>query len=187
MTEPTRSRLAVWATTRPARHRAIGARRALVCQMIPEWEPKPVVGRKVREVAARMSVSPETVDRWRKKVRGAPEADWPYLLMPLWSGQTIRSEVPEIAWEFFRRVYLTRHRPSVAHCYRRTSEAAAEHGWGDLPSARTFQRRVKTEITARELTLKRHGPEALARMFPSLRWVRDAYRERDPEGDYKQS
>lgn len=155
--------LAAWAASRPLRHRKIGALRAMACQEIPEWESPRVIGRKVDQVAGRLRVSPATVNRWRRIVRGAPESDWPYLLMPRWSGRTARSAIPKEAWAFFRRLYLSRGQRTVAWCWRRTCEAAAHRGWGDLPSVRTFQRRVTSEVSDRERVLKRHGPEALAR------------------------
>ena len=153
---------------RPARHRAVGARRAAACRRLPKWADREVIERNGRELAAEMGVSFDTWLGWRRVVLGAPESDWPYLLMPRWSGR-LRREIPTEAWEFFRSLYLTRRQPTVTDCCRRTCEAAAEHGWGDLPSVKTFQRRVKAEISARELVLKRHGPEALARLFPSQR------------------
>ena len=158
-----------WAKTRPARHRAIGAQRAAACRRLPKLVSKDVVERNGREIAAEMGVSFRTWQRWRAGVRSVPEADWPYVLMPGWSGRSTRFEIPEAAWEFFRGLYLTRRQPDLAGCWRRTCEAAAEHGWGELPSIRTFQSRVKTDISPQELTLKRHGPEALARLFPSQR------------------
>ncbi len=158
-----------WAMTRPARHRAIGARRAAACRRLPMWASKEVVERGGSQVAAEMGVSFRTWKRWRATVRGAPEADWPYLLTPRWSGRTSRKKTSAEAWEFFRSLYLVRRQPTVADCWRRTCEAAAEHAWGRPPSVWVFRRRIKTEISAREWTLKRHGPEALARLFPSQR------------------
>ena len=158
-----------WAKTRPARHRAIGARRAAACRRLPKRDGNEWVERNGHEIAAQLGVSLRTWQRWRRALRGASESDWDYLLMPGWSGRTSRSAIPRPAWDFFRGLYLTRRQPTVADCYRRTCEAAVHHGWGELPTVRTFRRRVKTEITAREKTLKRHGPQALARLFPSQR------------------
>ena len=94
---------------------------------------------------------------WCSGVRLAVSADAPVV------GKNREIGIPKEAWDFFRRLYLTRGQRTVAWCWRRTCEAAAERGWGDLPSVRTFQRRVTSEISDRERVLKRHGPEALAR------------------------
>ena len=160
--------LAEWAATRPARHRAIGKTRALACQQIPEWESKLVVGHKVRQVAASLGVSKRTLDHWRRTVRGAPEADWPYLLIPRWSGRSSQ-QISAEAWEFFRNLILARHQPTVTDCWRRTCEAAAKRGWGSLPSVNTFRRRIGTDIDGREWISKRYGPETLARLLWSRR------------------
>ena len=165
-----------WAKTRPARHRAIGARRAAACRRLPKRDGSEWIERNGHDIAAQLGVSFRTWQRWRQVLRGAPEPDWPYLLMPGWSGRTSRSGIPRAAWDFFRGLYLTRRQPTVADCYRRTCEAAAQHGWGELPTIWTFRRRTKTEITAREKTLKRHGAQALARLYPSQRRDRRSFR-----------
>ena len=161
--------------TRPARHRAIGARRAAACRRLPQWASRKIVERNGREIAGEMGVSFRRWQRWRSKVRGHPESDWEYLLMPRFAGRTARTPLPPEAWAWFRQAYLSRRQPTVAGCHRRLVEVAESERWGPMPSARTLQRRVKTEISARELVLKRHGPEALARLFPSQRRDRRAF------------
>ena len=170
------STLREWAMSRPARHRMIGARRATACRRIPKRDAGEWVERNGRDLAAQLGVSFRTWQRLRRLLRGAPEPDWPYLLMPGWTGRTSRSGIPRAAWDFFCGLYLVRRQPTVADCYRRTCEAASQHGWGELPCLRTFRRRVKTEITAREKTLRRHGAQALARLFPSQRRDKRAFR-----------
>ena len=155
--------------TRPAAQRAIGARRAAACRRLPKRAPKRVVERNGRAIAAEFGISFRQWQAWRAVIRDAPESEWKYLLIPRWQGRTATAVLPRKAWAFFRSLYLTRRQPTVADCYRRLCEAAEEHGWGPMPSVRTFRRRVKTEISDREKVLNRHGPEALARLFPPQR------------------
>ena len=107
-------------------------------------------------------------------MRGIPEEQWEYVLIPRWKGRR-RAEIPEAAWDYFRTLYLNRRGPTIAYCRRMTEEAAAANGWGSVPSQDTFERRVKTEITAREAVLAREGPEALARLYPPQRRQRDVF------------
>lgn len=158
-----------WAMTRPASHRAIGERRAAACRRLPKRASKEIIERAGREIAAELGVDYRRWKEWRATVRGHPEEDWPALLMPRWSGRAVRAEIPPPAWDFFRTLYLSRRQPTVADCVRRTREAAEANGWGPVPSTKTFQRRVKTDLNARERVLKRHGEAALARLFPSQR------------------
>ena len=158
-----------WALTRPARHRAIGAKRARALQRLPKRASRNVIERNGRAIATEMGVTFRRWQQWRALVRGVPESDWPYLLMPRWHGRDVTAPVRREAWAWFRAAWLTRRQPTVADCHRRLVEVAAAEGWGPVPSERTFRRWVKSRITARERTLKRHGPEALARLFPSQR------------------
>ena len=76
--------------------------------------------------------------------------------------------IPPAAWAVFLAAYLDRVRPTAAACYQRLKPLAAQEGW-QLPSLKTFQRRLKTNLTPQEITLKRHGAHALARRFPPQR------------------
>ena len=92
-------------------------------------------------------------------------------LVPGYAGGVRRAAIPDRAWDFFLAHWLDRSQPAVADSYKRACEAAAAGGWGELPSVRTFERRVQSDIPLTVRILEREGERELAKAYPG-----------DPEG-----
>ena len=88
-------------------------------------------------------VSARTLMRWHAACKGHPRRDWAAVLTPRREWAKIHPE----AWKRFKRDYLDRDRPSFALSYRRTRDAAAANGWGELPSIGTLRRRLAGELS----------------------------------------
>ncbi len=172
-----------WAITRTQAQRDEGQRRAMV--MI-ELTRLMETGQTLREAAATLAategLSTSSIRHWFYGVNGNPGAkdfarqDWAAALIPGHAGRAERREIPEPAWDWFRGYYLTRRQPTIAEAYRRTRETARAHGWGVLPSRRTFERRVKSDIPFKTRVYLREGPQALARLYPPQRRDKRVFR-----------
>lgn len=109
--------------------------------------------------------SKATLWRWQKKTNGHPRQYWEALLAPEYRGR-VRNEISETVWEFFVRHWLTQNQPDASVIYRLTIPAAQENGWGKLPSLKTFERRIKTDIPENQRILGREGETALRQRLP---------------------
>lgn len=110
--------------------------------------------------------SARTLARWAAAVEGAPRDAWVALLLPDYLGRATTVEMPQEAWDLFKSDYLRPEAPSASGCYERLARVAAKRGW-QLPSCRTFERRLEREIPHQAQVLARQGEEALMRMFPA--------------------
>lgn len=113
-------------------------------------------------------ISKPTLWRWQQMVNGHARQYWEPLLAPAYQGRT-RNEIPRQAWDFFLKLYLDQAEPSAAVCYRETLKAAAAQLWGQLPSCKTFERRIETDVSENTLILGRNGRTALKESLPHLR------------------
>lgn len=127
-----------------------------------------VVARQAAEsaIGRNLSVSPGTLRRWCDMIKGALRGDWLPLLAPKWNGRSATAECSVEAWDYFKTEYLAPERPTAQACYERLKRVAPEYGWV-LPSLRTFQRRVLTELHPVAIAMKRHGADAARRMYPA--------------------
>lgn len=167
-----------WANTRSQKLRDEGARRAALLQQVATLLNTPSLNLTLRLALAHVAEhtgEPEpNLRRWwyssscRGTITNYPQSDWPALLIPSHNGRTVRKEIPAEAWDWFTAFYLTRKEPTMAEAYRRCCEAAADNGWGELPSEDTFVRRVE-EIPLAQRIYLRKGAEALGRLFPPQR------------------
>ncbi|MDP1696469.1 MAG: transposase domain-containing protein [Xanthomonadaceae bacterium] len=107
-----------------------------------------------------------TLGRWAKEIKGAPRDAWLALLTPAYVGRTATAEMPTEAWDIYKADWLRLEQPSAESCYARLQRVATEHGW-ELPSLRTFTRRIDREIPVQVQVLAREGEEALMRMYPA--------------------
>lgn len=119
-------------------------------------------------------VSVPNLARWQKTVDGAHASDWLALLVPHYSGRTTTVAMPPEAWELFKADWLRLEQPSAESCYGRLARIAAARGW-QLPSLRTFVRRIERELDPAVITLARQGEEALDRMYPAQERDRSAF------------
>ncbi|MCR6661864.1 MAG: Mu transposase C-terminal domain-containing protein [Luteimonas sp.] len=104
--------------------------------------------------------------RWADDIEGAPADCRLPLLLPSYVGRSSTAEIPEDAWDIFKADYLRPSSPSATSCYERLGRIARERGW-ELPSLRTFERRIDTTLPRQIVVLAREGREALMRMFPA--------------------
>lgn len=126
----------------------------------------------IAHVAGEAEVNPATIRRWFTMVKGVERQDWLAALAPRYAGNTERTaQIDPRAWDWYAGHYLTRRKPTHADTYRRLEKIAAVEGWV-IPSARTFVRRMETDVDRLTLTLMREGEEAMAALFP--RQKRDA-------------
>lgn len=107
-----------------------------------------------------------SLGRWAADVDTAEKQHRLALLVPDYTGRTTTVDIPVEAWDMFRTDYLRVEAPSASSVYRRVERVAKAHGWV-LPALRSFERKLKREISPRVLVLAREGVEALDRMFPA--------------------
>ena len=167
-----------WWLTRSDAQREIGRFRAGVIrdvEALARDEGLPF-RKAARAVAVRTDgVTERRIRDWHYGAKGNPGArlyapeDRPAALVPGYAGCSRRAAIPEEAWDFFVAHWLDRSQPAVADSYQRGREAAAAHGWGELPSLRTFERRALSDIPPAVRILKREGEQALAKTYPAQR------------------
>ena len=113
--------------------------------------------------------SASALKRWGRTVRGIPRPHWLAFLVPEEKGRRSPAPIHHAAWAAFKHDWLRLERPTAESCYRRLERAAALHReWLPLPSLDTFERRVRSELSAGVLTLAREGEEALKRLGPKI-------------------
>lgn len=165
-----------WATTRSQKQRDEGEKRAGLLRQVVALMAQGQGFRAAAEMVGRANgVSSANLRNWYYGVNHRPGAqcydvkDWAAALIPGFTGRTVRKEIPPPAWDWFRGHYLTRRQPSLSESHRRVCEVALAQGWGELPAMKTFERRVKSDISLTTLVYLREGPEALARLYPPQR------------------
>ena len=129
----------------------------------------------VSHVARAHGVAASSLWNWLARVEGLAKADWLPALADQRGGERERAEIPADAWEYFKADYLRLEQPALAACYDRTQRAAAKHGWGALPSLKTFQRRLDAEMPKTAQVLARKGREAARVMAPAQRRDRTVF------------
>ena len=167
-----------WWMTCTDEQREIGQFRAGVireCEALARGESIPF-RTAARAVAERTDgVTERRIRKWYYDANGKPGArryapeDRPASLVPGYAGGARRAAIPDRAWDFFLAHWLDRSQPAVADSYKRACEAAAAGGWGELPSVRTFERRVQSDIPLTVRILKREGERELAKAYPAQR------------------
>lgn len=122
----------------------------------------------VPEAARRHGKSPATVWNWLKLVAGIAPADRLPALAPRRFGGGREAEIDPQLWQIFRSDYLRPSAPTLASCYHRLAEVAAERGLS-LPCQTTLRRRLEAEVAPQVRLLARKGEEALRRSIPAQR------------------
>ncbi|MBA1443779.1 MAG: Mu transposase C-terminal domain-containing protein [Chromatiales bacterium] len=124
-----------------------------------------------QSVSAQHGESWRTVQGWYHGNGGKPgikryeRQDWLAALVPGHGSRIHTAEFSPDAWEFLKTHHLNRRAPSLADSYRRTVEAATAHGW-TVPSERTVERRMNSEVSRATRVMLREGPEALRQLLP---------------------
>ncbi|HEY0464569.1 MAG TPA: transposase domain-containing protein [Polyangiaceae bacterium] len=112
--------------------------------------------------------------RWAAIVEGVELNHWLVLLVPNYTGCQVRAEVSVEAWDFFKGAYLRMSAPNAAICYEHLQRRAAETGW-TVPSLKTLQRRIETELPRELRIAARRGKEALDKTYPAMERDRSSF------------
>lgn len=110
--------------------------------------------------------SAASIGRWQQDVAHADRKDWLALLLPHYNGRTTTAGIEPEAWELFKADYLRQEQPTASSCYDRLRRIADTRGW-ELPSLKTFTRRVIRELPRAVRVLAREGEEALSKTYPA--------------------
>lgn len=129
-------------------------------------------------IALRHDVSAATLRNWyfgaggKQGVRNIDPKDWLPYLADNHKGRVARAECHETAWEFIKKDYLRKEKPSFMSCFRRLSLAADAHYWA-IPSARTLYRRIFEAFTWAVIEMMRTGK--LHNTYPDQERRRDTF------------
>lgn len=113
-----------------------------------------------------VEVSAASIARWQVAVNGVDVKDWLAMLVPHYTGRTSTAQIEPQAWEIFKADYLRLEQPTASSCYDRLVRIAKTRGW-NLPSLKTFTRRIERELPRAVRLLARQGEEALMRSYPA--------------------
>ena len=108
----------------------------------------------------------------KQGVKDIDPKDWLPFLADDHKGRVAFAPCDEIAWEFFKKDYLRREKPSLSSSYRRVKKAAEAYGWV-IPSCRTLCRRLYREIPLAVIKFMRTGK--LENDYPDQKRRRDAF------------
>lgn len=148
-----------------SRLKALHAVTALVNAGTPLMQAREIVAAQLQRAGTRGGSAPN-IARWQEAVKGAAPSDWLALLLPHYTGRTAVAEIDAEAWAIFKADFLRQEEPTAASCYERLERIAAVRGW-NLPSLKTFTRRIKRELPRAVLVLARKGEEALMKTYPA--------------------
>lgn len=107
-----------------------------------------------------------SLGRWAAQVATVEKQHRLALLVSAYAGRTTTVDIPQEAWDVFKADYLRVEAPTASSCYDRLARIAAIKGW-QIPSLKTFQRRIQAELPRGVLILARKGQEAFDRTFPA--------------------
>ena len=135
----------------PDSHRDKAARDAEMVRQVEDliaqgWK----VGEATRAVAAEHGCGERSIYYRRRAVYMVAQADHPAALAPRWAGpRGMMVECHPEAMQFW--IGLVGSGARISDCYRRLCDAAAENGWGPIPSERTM-RRVGERLLPRDIS-----------------------------------
>jgi hypothetical protein len=129
----------------------------------------------VASAASTHGVAASSVWNWLARIEGISRSDWLPALADQRAGGGKAADIPTDAWDYFLADKLRPEDPALTACYERTKRAAKVHGWGDLPSLKTFERRYKKEIPNAVAVYATKGREAASRLMPSQRRDRTVF------------
>lgn len=138
---------------------------ALVRGGTPLMQAREIVAAQLQREGVRGG-SAASIARWQQDVAHAGPQDWLALLLPHYTGRTATAEIEPEAWDLFKADYLRLEQPTASSCYDRLQRIAATRGW-ELPSLKTFTRRVERELPRAVRVLARQGEEALLKTYPA--------------------
>ncbi|MBB5881190.1 transposase InsO family protein [Xanthomonas arboricola] len=147
------------------RLRALQAVEQLVADGHPVLDARALVAVQLQRENVR-GASEASLARWAAQIAGVEKQHRLAMLVPAYTGRTVTAEIPSEAWDLFKADYLRVEAPTASSCYDRVTRIAKVKQWV-LPSLKTFQRRIKTELPRGVLVLSRQGQEAFNRTFPA--------------------
>lgn len=152
--------------TQKAKDKGKHANKALIAyeKMCLANVPKGEIGKLIRE---QFGISPPTLSRYLKAVKGQPRNVWVPLLTPEYKGRTGEAEFTPEAWEYIKQQWGSQSKPSIASVIRAAMKLAPEHGW-IIPSQDTVERRI-ADLPAWWVAYRREGDKALEKLYPSQR------------------
>lgn len=147
------------------RLKALHTVNALVRGGLPLMQARDTVAAQLQREGIRGGSAPN-IARWQQAVAHADVKDWLALLLPHYTGRTATAEIEPEAWDLFKADYLRLEQPTASSCYDRLQRIAAKRGW-ELPSLKTFTRRVERELPRAVRVLARQGEDALLKTYPA--------------------
>ncbi|WP_373489983.1 transposase domain-containing protein [Parasphingorhabdus sp.] len=111
-------------------------------------------------------IGASTLWGWLSDVEGIAHDDRLPVLAPKRKGGGKEAEIDADIWQYFKSDYLRAEKPTLTSCYYRAKEIADARGIA-LPIQKTFARKLKREVDARVIMLKRDGEEALRQSMPA--------------------
>jgi len=165
--EPVRDTLWLWFDAQSDKVKAEASRRLEAVQRVEQLEDAGYTRTAaVAQAAASFGCSQATLWSWLALIDGVRADDRLPRLAPRRKGGGAEAEIHPEAWAYFLSDWLRPQKPTLASSYARLKDAAAVSGWGSLPSLKTFQRRIATDVDPRVVTMKRDGMDALRAMLP---------------------
>lgn len=111
-----------------------------------------------------------TILRKKQRVKDIPKNYWLPFLADDYKGRE-KTEIYKPIWDYFQYQYLTQAQPPASVIYNEVKRMCAGGYWGDveLPSLKTFQRRIQTDIEQNTLIAGREGKTALKNHLPHIK------------------
>lgn len=111
-----------------------------------------------------------TILRKKQRVKTIPRNYWLPFLADDYKGRE-KTEIYPPIWNYFLYLFLTQPQPPASVIYNEIKRMWASGYWGnvELPSFRTFLRRIKTDIDQNTFIAGRKGPTALKNHLPHLK------------------
>lgn len=159
----------------PEPAKAKAARRLAIVQAVEAVRAGATLQSAIAMVACDHKVSASSIWNWLSRLEGIPRADWLPMLADQHTGGGKAVDIPQDAWDYFLADKMRPENPAITACYERAKRAAATHGWGALPSLKTFERRFKSEIPHAAVVYATKGREAAARLVPAQRRDRTVF------------
>ncbi|MGH8038901.1 MAG: transposase domain-containing protein, partial [Stenotrophomonas sp.] len=148
------------------RLRAVQAVEGLVADRRPLMEARTLVAAQLQRENVR-GASVASLGRWAALVSNVDKHHRLALLVPAYTGRTVKAEIPSEAWDLFKGDYLRVEAPTASSCYDRLKRIATVKEWPALPCLKTFQRRIEAELPRAVLILARQGQEKFDQTFPA--------------------
>lgn len=156
--------------------RAIALQRAEVCDTVGVYQSAGMTrSAAINRAAIANNADRASLYRWLLRVKGAPRGDWAPLLLDSEStrGREKIVMTPE-AWDALITDVLQTTRRPLKSAYHDLLVVGKDKGW-IIPAYRTVLRRYQ-ELDPAAVTLARHGPDALDKLYPAQKRDRTIFK-----------